>query len=235
MQGFWQRLHRLSLDGLGIGVSADEIGTSGEAAILADLPRGSVVFDVGASRGTYARLAHDAGASVHAFEPEPAAFRELRRMDGLCLHPYGLSDSDADLPLFEPVAGSPMASFYQRRVLNQPFDEVSKVHVRRLDEVCSEEGIDHIDLLKLDVEGHEAAVLRGARRMLDEGRIAAVQFEFGGAAIDSRTFLRDLIDLLPGFDLHRIVRDGLVPVSYDERWEIFTTTNFLARRSGSLR
>jgi hypothetical protein len=52
---------------------------------------------------------------------------------------------------------------------------------------------------------------------------------------DARTYLRDFVDALPGYRLYRIVREGVVPVAYDERWEIFTTTNFLAVRESPAR
>jgi hypothetical protein len=97
-----------------------------------------------------------------------------------------------------------------------------------LDDVCADEGIDHVDLLKIDTEGNELAVLAGASRMLSGRRVDRVQFEFGGTNIDARTYLRDFVDVLQAFDLYRVVRDGVVPVRYDERWELFTTTNFLA-------
>jgi hypothetical protein len=66
--------------------------------------------------------------------------------------------------------------------------------------------------------------------LLAEDAIDHVQFEFGGCNIDSRTYFRDLWDLLsPRFDLARIVANGVAPVPrYEERYEIFVTTNFVA-------
>jgi len=56
-----------------------------------------------------------------------------------------------------------------------------------------------------------------------------VQVEFGGTAIDARVYLRDFFDLLGNdFAIHRIVRDGVVPVTYSEWFEVFVTSNFLA-------
>jgi hypothetical protein len=100
------------------------------------------------------------------------------------------------------------------------------VAVTTIDAFCREHGIAHIDLLKLDVEGHELAALQGARGML--GRIEAIQFEFGGTALDSKAFLRDFLEVLDGYRVHRIVRDGLDPVDYTERAEVLTFSNFVA-------
>jgi hypothetical protein len=85
--------------------------------------------------------------------------------------------------------------------------------------------------VKLDVEGHELHILRGATRMLAEGRIAAIQFEFGGANIDSRSFMRDFFDLLtPQYAIHRVLQHGLYPiVCYDVTLEVFKrATNYVA-------
>ena len=51
--------------------------------------------------------------------------------------------------------------------------------------------MEDIDLLKLDVEGHELEVLRGGVRMFAQRRVKMVSFEFGGCNIDSRTYFRD--------------------------------------------
>ena len=106
------------------------------------------------------------------------------------------------------------------------------VPVRTLDDVCEERAIAQIDLLKLDTEGHELSVLAGASRLLETHGITALQFEFGGASIDSRVFLRDIIAALGrDYEVFRIVRDGLEPVHMDERAEIFTYANFVALSS----
>jgi len=57
-----------------------------------------------------------------------------------------------------------------------------------------------------------------------------VQFEFGEANIDSRTYFRDFHQLLgTDYDLYRIVPDGLQPLAgYSAELEIFATINYLA-------
>lgn len=78
-----------------------------------------------------------------------------------------------------------------------------RIQVTTIDSFCRTEGIARIALLKLDVEGHELAVLRGASRMLEA--------EAGS------------------IDLFRIIPNRLVPIRfYGEHQEIFLTTNYLA-------
>jgi hypothetical protein len=113
--------------------------------------------------------------------------------------------------------------------------ELERVSVASLDDFCKRHSIRSIDLLKLDAEGHELPILRGASGLLRDGAIRAIQFEFGGCDLDSDTTLRDFFDLLsPNYEIFRILRNGLRPVTYSERWEIFMTTNFLALRSSEL-
>jgi hypothetical protein len=70
--------------------------------------------------------------------------------------------------------------------------------------------------------------------MLLEGRISAIQWEFGGCNIDSRTFFRDFFYLLDDqYRIYRVVKDGIYPVArYWENLEIFDTVNYFAERRG---
>ena len=181
--------------------------------------------------GSDASLALAAGARVHAFEPSAASLEQLRAAVAAkaCVHAYGLGDMEEERELLSTSNADGMASVYARQRPGLVWDWSETVRIRRLDDVCAEEAIERIDLLKLDVEGHELAVLEGASRMLAEDRVRMVQFEFGGTALDARVYLRDFFRLLePRFCLFRILRDGLAPIEYDERWEIFTTANYLA-------
>jgi Methyltransferase FkbM domain len=103
------------------------------------------------------------------------------------------------------------------------------VAIARLDLFCRREGIESIDFLEVDAEGHELAVLEGAGAMLDGVQIAALQFEFGGTALDARVYLRDFFDLLsPRYTLHRLLSDGLWPIAeYGEQHEVFAYANYV--------
>ena len=111
-------------------------------------------------------------------------------------------------------------------------NEVEEVPVTTREVYCSQQGLTEVDFLKVDAEGHDLAVLQGAGALITEGRVAAVQFEFGGTNIDARTFLRDFVRLLsPHYRLYRLLLDGLEELHYSEREEIFVATNYLALRT----
>jgi FkbM family methyltransferase len=210
-----------------------------------------VVFDVGANVGDYSRLVrrHLPAAVVYAFEPSAPVFRELRQNLSAAegaerFRPFnlGLSDEEKTVELYSyTVEGQEQSliSSIDRRLPTQVVSvEVSaseRISVQTLDRFCESQGVARIDFLKLDVEGHELSVLRGARGMLEAGAVSLIQFEFGPANIYSRTFFYDFWSLLSGrFDLYRIIPHGIAPITfYGEHREVFLTTNYLAVRRPS--
>ena len=234
---------------MGIGAGG-LLETSGETALLHELRRVRdaaggplVVFDVGANEGAFSELLRSGlakiPAQIHAFEPGPETFRVLSARlggaRGVVLNATALGSAEGTLALYSDRPGSPLASLHRRDLarFGVALDRVDRVAVTTLDRYCETRGVERIDLLKLDVEGHELEVLRGAARMLAERRIRMVTFEFGGCHVDSRVFFRDFHDLLTAAGLGRIQRitpsGFLAPVGpYREHQEQFRTTNYLA-------
>lgn len=225
LQTFWERLFFLALRGMNIGGGGSPV-TSGELNVIRGLPKGAVVLDVGANRGQYARAALDTRGDlrIYSFEPSIPAFAVLEKTPGVKAFPFGFSETEGEVVLYSDSEGSVLASVYQRDVAGIPFREAGTVLLRRLADFCTENEITHIDLLKIDVEGHELEVLRGMGNL----RPDRIQFEFGGCNIDSRTFLRDFLRALPDYTLHRILPAGLTSFRYSERMEQFGLSNFLA-------
>jgi FkbM family methyltransferase len=224
------------------GPSAAAIDTSGEQAMLAglrDLIRtpAPLIFDVGAHRGEYAAMALDSlpGARVVCFEPSPTVADDLRRRFAdnprVEIVEKGLGRTEGRRTLFSNAEGSELTSLYPRRLDHHGIDfvEIGDVELCSLDAYCAAQSIARVDLLKLDVEGHELAVLEGAAGLLEGGAIGAIQFEFGGTQIDARTFIQDFWYLLsPQFRFYRIVEDGLVWMPrYSEALEIFAAANYV--------
>lgn len=246
-QDFFRAVHRQALKGMGLSNDAD-IQRSGEAGVLRYIQgeidrRGvtdPVVFDAGANVGHYTAAVLDSfvGATVYSFEPSPTAFRSLLDVasrDPARCYPVnvGLSDKAGEGTLHTNSLGSGLASLYKRQLdqFGEGPDGSEPVRLETIDGFCAANGIGHIHFLKIDVEGHEIAVLNGACGMLGRRAIDFIQFEFGGCNIDSRTFLRDFWNRLDGFAICKILKDGLYKLtSYSESDEIFAYQNFLAIR-----
>jgi FkbM family methyltransferase len=235
----------LYLMGIGAGASPE---ASGERAVMKRLRAFSVrgrplcVFDVGANTGQFARLTESELTpfphEIHAFEPGRSTFDQLSRSLGghshIHLNNMALGKKSGEAELYYDSPGSALASLTKRNLdhLGIDFSGSEVVHVDTVDGYCTRNGITHIDLLKLDVEGHELDVLQGATEMLATGRVSLVTFEFGGTDIDTRTYLRDFYILFGRNHmkaLYRITPSGYLAAMppYAEIWEQFRTTNFL--------
>jgi len=147
----------------------------------------NIFFDVGANIGqtSSAALSNYPKASVFAFEPHPPAFLALK--EAIC-HPrfrpfnLALSDNAGKAQFFEYSALSSSNSMvkdaqYAVHTQSRPANTLT-VECETLDGICRTLDIDRIDVLKVDTEGHDLAVLRGARRMLAERRVRFVYVEF---------------------------------------------------------
>jgi len=198
-----------------------------------------VVFDVGANRGDYAaEVISRMGSKVvcHCFEPSRASFELLRErfsnQHNVLLHHFGFGETRTQVLLYTSPGRSGLASVYRRRLdhFGLSVHPTETIQLEVLDDFAQMQNISRIHLLKLDVEGHELSVLKGASRLLAAAGIDFIQFEFGGCNIDSRTYFQDFYYLLhPRYRLYRVLRNGLWPLDrYRESDEVFLTTNFLA-------
>jgi len=159
-------------------------------------------------------------------------FNNLSKHSNAELFNFGFGDKEESNVLYSNAEGSGLASIYKRRLdhFSISMNQKEKICLKTLDNFCKDARIEHINLLKLDVEGHELKVLNGAKNLISSNSIDFIQFEFGGCNIDSRTYFQDFFYLLnPCYKIYRILKDGLYPIeTYKETYEIFITTNYMA-------
>jgi len=149
----------------------------------------AVIFDVGASTGaTIERLLSVfEHPTIHAFEPQAAAFSALHRRyggsDRIHLNNVALADRGGIASLHRTnyhEAASLLAlsaeSWWARAQDISPEGDIT-VALDTIDSYCATRGIGSIDLLKLDIQGAEPECLRGAQSMLAVGAIGVVQVE----------------------------------------------------------
>lgn len=235
-------LFDLGLRGLGI-LNHQDRQMSGELTFLRQWLKGKnnpVIFDVGANVGGYSRdiVAINPSATVFAFEPHPLTFERLvsNREAHRNIHPfnYAVGDRSGRQILYDrrSECGTAHAS-----ILREVIEEIHKVQssehevtVITLDEFIEEKGLTRVDLLKIDTEGYELNVLKGGGKAIRSGIFRAIQFEFNEMNVLSRVFLKDFIEVLPQYRLHRMLPGGLqriddyIPV----RCELFAFQNLVA-------
>lgn len=243
-QSFYTGLYNISLLGMNYG-GGSYIEDSGELNALHQLKiklgnRSKLTFfDVGANVGNYSLQISSIFSGVfkiYAFEPSLETFKLLSKNVSdhkqISIYPYGMSNEKVEgLTLYSNMLDSGLSSLYERNIdhKNIKLNTIEKINLSTIDLFCSENKVDKINLLKIDVEGHELNVINGAINAINNNKIEYIQFEFGGSNIDSKVFFRDIYYALENnYNFYRILKDGLQEIkNYEERLEIFVTTNYL--------
>jgi FkbM family methyltransferase len=186
-----------------------------EAKLLQRILRSGMTFvDVGANVGFYTALAAEAvrpDGMVLAFEPAEYAFSRLRLMierNGLTrvkALQCGLSDSQGQINLY----GGMDPNNHTATMVAHDNPDFRCVPVETLDHIAAELNIRQIDVLKIDVDGFEPLVLRGARELMREGRISHILLEcseywFGRL----RTSSAEVFDYLQSSGFKKVCRVG---------------------------
>ena len=159
----------------------------------------AIILDVGANRGDWAKTAVGAvpGGTIHAIEVIPATYEKLLEtcapLPGVKTYNVGLGDVSGRIEFSVANDKDELASG-----LAGVHGELHKFDFYTVecpiltgDAFCEQHNLPRIDFLKLDIEGLEPMALKGFAGMLGEGRIGAVQFEYGQINLQARFFLGD--------------------------------------------
>jgi FkbM family methyltransferase len=187
------------------------------------LDPGAEAIDAGAHVGLMsAIMALRVGPSgcVHSFEPNPAVYAKLSANAGrinarlgsvvIRTHDLALSDSARQAQLFLPDDWSKNTGVAR---LDATGNAAATVECRTLDDFGDDSGITSPALMKIDVEGHELAVLRGAPRTLAQLRDVVFE-DFGAYPTSAMALLEEA-----GFQIFALHRTLFRPilVSADRR------------------
>ncbi|MHB8474362.1 MAG: FkbM family methyltransferase [Gammaproteobacteria bacterium] len=136
-----------------------------EMAILGQLLGGrGRVIDVGGNRGIYAYRCWKLGARVEVFEPNPTCLRVLNAWAAgkprVSVYPVALSNHSGTADLHIPVDESGVEHDASASIEHSGFAHArdQSVELKTLDSY----GFNSVDLIKIDVEGHEDSVIDGA-------------------------------------------------------------------------
>lgn len=180
-----------------------------ETQLVAELLRtGMTVVDVGANVGYYTALAASRVGStgrIFAIEPDARAFAGLEKLVSRNHIParafnFGLGEKSGEEHLY---LSPDNRNNTPTMIAEDGFAPRATVPIRRLDDCLDEWRVDQVDLLKIDVEGWEPRVFKGASQALASGRIKAILCEFndywlraGGSSPQA------LWKMLTGFGFH---------------------------------
>ena len=181
-----------------------------------------IILDVGANIGKYSQMVLDfaehynVSVDIHAFEPTVRCFETLenrfKTYGNVYLNRKALSDTESKHLIYYDQDQSGLASLYKRNLRHY---NVELSESEEIETICAEEYIDqrqivHIDYLKIDVEGHELKAFEGFGKYLSSDYVDYIQFEYGGANLDSHTSLMEFTFLESrDFKSQKILPEGL--------------------------
>jgi FkbM family methyltransferase len=229
LQNINSNLLKLALKAKGFNNYSSNLNLSGELACVKRIAKLGIdqVFDVGANTGQYSKVFLEyTSAKVFAFEPMIDSYNQLRL----------LQESDARLTAFNFALGSSESTrliyfgsdkdelaTLNDEALNVPYVQKNAqkkrdVFVRTLDnvfmELRSKSNLKSLDCIKIDTEGYELEVLKGASYVLNNFQPKVILIEWNWHQLFSNCSIWTIHKMLPDYRVFRILprRKGLYPV-----------------------
>jgi FkbM family methyltransferase len=192
-----------------------------------------VVFDVGANIGVYtvwmSQFINQSGR-IHAFEPDAENFQKLENhislnqiTDRTTTNRIALAEAAIDLFFTTMLDG-------ENHISNRQNNNNVKITAQSLDQYAKISPVDFIKYLKIDVEGFELSVLKGAANLLKNKKILVIQLEINKTLINSNTTVEELLNYLLqyGYQLcgYRTKENRVYPITFSqERENYFAIAN----------
>ncbi len=184
------------------------------------VPNPKIIFDIGGNVGDYTSemLKHAKDSQYVIFEPNKKNIdiltQKFHSHTNIKIMPFALSNNDNEkVILYADSDGSGLGSLYHRdiREYKLNFDYAEIVQTKNLYNYIMQEKIENIDILKLDIEGHELEVLRTIDKSFFKN-IKLIQFEVG-CNVDARIFFRDFWYLLSEYyKFMRFTPNGIIKI-----------------------
>ncbi|MDB5904482.1 MAG: putative nodulation protein noeI-putative methyltransferase [Betaproteobacteria bacterium] len=222
-----------------------DMASNGELWLLEKVaPRASCFVDVGANVGAWSTAflkRMTAQGRGLLFEPSPSALALLEtnmhktgRAGSLEVIQAAVSDRVGTQVFFTEAAAGETSSLVPGHSLSNA--QRIEVALTTIDAELAHRGIDVVDMLKVDAEGFDLHVLRGADQSLRAGKIAVVQFEYNTPWAIAGSTLADAIRLFEsvGYDLYLLRADGVYAFDYRFYGEYFGYSNFVAFAPGAM-
>ncbi|MEK7469126.1 MAG: FkbM family methyltransferase [Planctomycetota bacterium] len=225
------------------GEVPNDPNSNGEYWLLKQMLTGAkspqVLLDVGANKGDWTARALEIGQtpgslSIHTFEPSTATRNLLsarfREKSGVRVHSQAMSDRPGERMFYGDKEGAGTNSLDP---LSGPGKE--SVPVTTLDLFFESEGLAAAAMVKIDTEGFDLLVLKGAANLLRDGRVDVFQFEYNWRWHLNHACLRDVFDLIEGkpYSLGKLVGQQ---IEFYDNWHFeldrFFENNYVLVREG---
>jgi FkbM family methyltransferase len=174
----------------------------------------ATIIDIGANDGSFAERMRTQFPNGHiiSFEPLQGAYKALTaRMAGdskFTAYNLALGDNAGESVIYKSASDPsssllPMAELHKKLYPHTTEHAEEKIQIDRLDSVLSEKDLAKPVLVKIDVQGFEAAVIRGGRNILREADIVLVENSFV-TLYEGQALFGDVHDLMRslGFEYH---------------------------------
>ena len=176
------------------------------------------IIDIGANIGTtslyFASL--NSTAKIYAFEPHPNSFKRaienvsLNTFTNIQLLNIGLGEKKETVKLYEVNEHNPGMNRIIAENKNLPY---KTIEIESLDTICTVHGIAHVDMIKLDVEGFEYSVLKGAKETIIKSK-PTLFIELNDSNLkENNSSAKELLTLLISYGYTNIYQaSNLVPI-----------------------
>ena len=211
--------------------------SNGEVEVLKKVAKinPTVIIDGGANVGGYAQLANQwmPNAKIYSFEPVKNTFQKLtKNVKGIVnIVPIenGLFNDNCskEINIYPTDTHS---SIYEIQGMSDKSNHTQTISLIKGDDFLHNHNISEVDLLKIDVEGAEYETILGFDEHIKNGKIKAVQFEYGYINITTNKLLIDFYNYFEsnGYLLGKIFPKTVEFRKYEYKYEDFLGPNYIA-------
>ena len=183
----------------------------------------SVIFDLGANIGewTDSIKCYCPNAQIYAFEPTPNIYQyilsKFKEYENITCIQAAINSNDMGRQPFHVWNAEELVNFGGNSIHYRPLEylfnnkpKIIQVSTQSLDGFCERNNIEHINYVKIDVEGSERDVIFGAMDLINTHSIDYIQFEYAGGFRDAGVSLKEIYNFLTkrGYRLYRILAGG---------------------------
>jgi FkbM family methyltransferase len=216
---------------------------NGEKKIMEYIVQNSkTIIEVGANTGQYLEQLtklieqYKKEVSIHTFEPAIHTFKILKEnfknYKNIQCYSIALSNTTGKAMFYQTEQLGEMSSLIQRT--KESYQDHYEVELNTIDNLFG--NLPTIDFIKIDTEGNDFNVLKGASNLLEQEKIKYIQFEYGDNWRFAGSSLINCIEFLEkyNYQVFLIRPDGLYKLDYTKWKEFYSFANFFACRKSEL-